>query len=296
MQKHFNAGSPCRWLIRFAVITFCSILQCSVALAQDYLGKVGFPAFSTNQPVQDGVINVANGNLHIEIQVGNFPQRRLPGLSEKFVYDSRSWKIINTGTSEYWSSSGGWSYSNGYAQARANYTQTNVPCGAGSYTVYSDYTWQDEHGTIRYFPVSTAQDNGSGCQLPYPTSATGYANDSSGYQVSASGMSAVVYYPDGTQFTPAGEADVSTTTDANGNQVVWNLEFDPVDSLGRTPVKNPWINDPTHYYVLNSQGSTDTFTLLTGNVNVSTNFGQAGVTEYSGTVNTYQSIALPDPQ
>lgn len=94
-----------------------------------------------------------------------------------------------------------------------------------------------------------------------------------------------VYAPDGTQVHP-------TVKDTNGNY------FDSQDTLGRTPITvvtncdgNP---NKTCYDIVNSQGNPSRVTVTTTSINVSTNFGQAGVTEYSGAITVIQSIALPD--
>ncbi|MFY9531631.1 MAG: RHS repeat-associated core domain-containing protein [Candidatus Acidiferrales bacterium] len=104
--------------------------------------------------------------------------------------------------------------------------------------------------------------------------------------------SAVIYAPDGTEAFP-------THQDTNGNSYSTTApNFDIVDQLGRTPVTTV-TNCNGHsnqvcYNVLNSQGSTSTYTVTTESIAVSTNFGQSGATEYSGNITAVQSIQLPD--
>jgi hypothetical protein len=67
------------------------------ASAQDYLTATGNPTFSVNIPVENGYINVANGNLHMEIPIATHTQRGALQLNERFVYDSKIWKIVQNG-------------------------------------------------------------------------------------------------------------------------------------------------------------------------------------------------------
>jgi hypothetical protein len=48
----------------------------SVARAQlDYSVQIGRPTFTTPSPVEMGFVNLANGNLHLEIPLGSFRER-----------------------------------------------------------------------------------------------------------------------------------------------------------------------------------------------------------------------------
>src|SRR5277367_1788292 len=59
------------------------------AEAQGYLTSTGTPPFSAPEPVEYGFTDTANGNLHLEIPLGSFPQRGSnQGLAVKLVYDS----------------------------------------------------------------------------------------------------------------------------------------------------------------------------------------------------------------
>ena len=64
--------------------------------AQDYLAQPGIPSFTTSEPVEAGFINLANGNLHLEIPLASYPQRGSLGYSLVAVYDSRIWKKVGT--------------------------------------------------------------------------------------------------------------------------------------------------------------------------------------------------------
>jgi hypothetical protein len=97
---------------------------------------------------------------------------------------------------------------------------------------------------------------------------------------------ASVWAPDGTFFHPY----VTTgPKDTNGNYVSTS-----VDTLGRTPVTKTTNGNQIYYDIPDSRGSTRRYTVTTQTINVSTNFGQSGVSEWSGTVTVFQSIQLPD--
>jgi hypothetical protein len=50
-----------------------------------------------NLPIDNGYINVANGDVHLEIPLGNHPQRGEVTVNESIVYDSRFWHIGTSG-------------------------------------------------------------------------------------------------------------------------------------------------------------------------------------------------------
>src|SRR5216684_3839859 len=81
-----------RTLIAFAIALM--FLLASVCQAQTYLNSTGVPTFSTLSTVENGVVNLSNGNLHLEIDLGAFPQRGRVKLAAKLVYDSRIWQVV----------------------------------------------------------------------------------------------------------------------------------------------------------------------------------------------------------
>src|ERR1700749_4406192 len=91
------------------------------AHAQNYLYATGNPTFSAQIPIENGFINVNNGDIHIEIPLAVHQQRGRLTLNERLVYDSRIWKIaLNPNTGGNWwqptnvpNSMGGWSFYSG---------------------------------------------------------------------------------------------------------------------------------------------------------------------------------------
>lgn len=70
MSSQFQVNSR----IRVSLVVLAGLLVgvAVPAKAQSYLQNVGVPPFTTKQPVENGFINVANGNLHLEIPLAPF--------------------------------------------------------------------------------------------------------------------------------------------------------------------------------------------------------------------------------
>ena len=79
---------------RAPVIFLLLMMFVAVCNAQDYVSQTGSPAFSANQPVVFGFVNLANGNIHLEIPIASAPQRGELAFALKLVYDSRIWQVV----------------------------------------------------------------------------------------------------------------------------------------------------------------------------------------------------------
>jgi hypothetical protein len=66
----------------------------SAAHAQSYVYATGNPSFSTQIPIENGSINVNNGEIHMEIPLATHTQRGRIPLVESLEYDSRIWQIV----------------------------------------------------------------------------------------------------------------------------------------------------------------------------------------------------------
>ena len=280
-------------------VSLLLLVLSSQSHAQAYLHSTGFPSFSVIHPVEGGGIDLSNGNLHIEIPVATYRQRGGGILRQSFTYDSRIWQINTNGASQAWGqdTSAGWHVQLGFSNQDVTMDNSSVPCGTGSYTLYNNYRWTDEHRTAHFFPISIAANIPTGCTPPANV-LTGYATDSSGFFISANAASPTIpniLYPNGTTFTPANDFDnTAKITDPNGNQLLLDTASAILtDTLGRQPnysffAQNPAFSEP------NSQGGTSTYQPSQGVVPATTAFGQSGVAEFSGNVSTFQSISLPD--
>lgn len=286
------------------IATFVLVLS-PTSDAQSYLNAISGSQFAAPAPVEKGFVNLANGNLHIEIPISAAPQRGRRGFAASLVYDSRIWKVV-TGSSSTWqptnvpNSMGGWRLVTSADPGVVNYTQIGTSCTynppppaqqqqVGDGYQDTNFTWTDPSGVAHPFAISTSQTYSTVCSSASSSpNAIGYATDSSGLKISITNYSAaVVYGRDGSQLYP-------TVTDSNGNYFSNDTNGNVVDTLKRTQVTKTTNGNLIYYDVLNSQGSTSRFTVTTTTINVNTSFGQSGVTEYSGSFAAIQSITLPD--
>jgi RHS repeat-associated protein len=262
-------------------VALCCVLAKS-ARAQDYLEASGSPTFSAPEPVELGFTDSANGNLHIEVPFGSYPQRgsKQP-LTVKEVYDSTGvWTVFCGSASCQWSPLYGTGTEFRFITSAAGSTVTGFYCGQLDMNLCG-YIFTSPIGTQRYFYFTS-----SSCPVPNV-----HAADSSGYMVVPCGPN--VYAPDGTLVYEQGSGIAAE--DSNGNYV-----SPTVDTLGRQiPVPTTACNsipNETCYDLPNSQGGTSTsrYTVTTATIPVQTNFGESGVSEYTGTIQVVQNILLPD--
>jgi RHS repeat-associated protein len=280
------------WLLGLAATLVCSLLASPVR-AQNYLGQTGAPTFTTALPVELGFLNAANGNLHLTVPLGSFPQRGSLPFASGLVYDSSIW--LNTGSS--WqpinvpNSWGGWRMispaKTGTKYSNGNSILCDTPPPYTSYTIYTGFSWTAPDGTFHFFNILTEYDPNN-CDQGNQPNGDSFATDSSGYHMYVTNYGvAVVYASDGTQVYP-------TPEDTNGNYFSTDSYGNAIDTLGRTPITTTTNGSTVTYTVLNSQGTTSSYVVTTESISVSTAFHRSGVTEYSGSLTVIQKITLPD--
>jgi len=286
--------------------------------AQNYLYGTGNPVWGINIPIENGFINVANGNVHMEIPIGSQPQRGGLPLTETLVYDSRIWQIVDTGSSVSFQpvSTDGWALG-GTAIAGSGATQSivneSVPCNGSGSQGYEEaiYTYVDMEGTshvfapgIYYLYGTTCSDGNTGgitnTNMAAGTSYSAYAVDGSGYYLTVYNQSC--YGSDTCQiavaFDPSG--NLPGTEDRNGNIITETYSEPPntwtwTDTLFRNSFV--WTNansTTTDLNVMTIGGAQKQYTVNWETINVNTDFAQSGVTDYSGTLTVIHSLILPD--
>lgn len=266
------------------------VIGAGLAEAQDYITAVGRPTFTTHDSVELGFVNVANGNMHLEIPLATFPQRGR-AVDIRMVYDSRIWRVFDDGVSRSWQPTNvpgaGWRFVSSVDRGSVTYEEAYFDCGDGTWTfLYGPFYWTAPDGTVRKFAIST-REGVPQCLIDRP-GGSAMAEDSSGFRMNVTNYTiATVIAPDGTQLYP-------TAKDTNGNYFSVDANGNIIDTLQRTPVTKTVVGNQTHYDILTSQGTRSRYTVTTTTINVNTNFGQAGVTEYAGTLTVVQSIAFPD--
>jgi RHS repeat-associated protein len=295
--------------MKTSYLLICLLVASTVTPAvhsQNYVYATGNPSFSTQIPIENGFINVNNGEIHMEIPLATHTQRGRIPLNESLVYDSRIWQIVQ-GSGSSWSptnlpnSMGGWRLvTNNTVQAPtySSYIQY-MNCGPGNsrepiLDTFWNLAWADPGGTNHLFDTSLSQMPPSPCNPNPPYyPAYGSAMDGSGYSMTATynpstgGLNCVVYDVHGNEVYPV-------VQDSNGNYFSSDSSGNLVDTLGRTPVKTTRNGTQITYSVLGFNGARNNYTVTTETVYYHTAFGQQAVADVSGSFTAIQSIELPD--
>jgi RHS repeat-associated protein len=280
-------GGRHRWLLLTLSLTWLFGPTVTEVRGQiDYLTVIGKPSPDATLPVENGYVDAGTGNLHLEIPLGSFPQRGLPTLTAKLVYDSRIWQLV----SGVWqptnvaNSLGGWRFILTGGPGSVSYSTYPWNDGNGNYgNTFMYFTWSAPDGTTHSFPLKTY----TAVSNPSPN-AQGIATDASGYYMYVTGYTtAAVYAPDGTQVYPSEK-------DSNGNYFGKDANGNLTDTSSGAPVTARTCGSNTCYDVWNSQWGLSTYTVKTQSVSVSTNFAQPSTTEDSGSFAAISEVDLPD--
>jgi len=307
MRRVLRVGMQLTLLVAFANLP---------AVAQNYLYGTGNPVWGINIPIENGFINVANGNVHMEIPIGNQPQRGSLPLNETVVYDSRIWQIVNSGTSYSFQpvSGGGWTlggsaYTSGSLQANDPVNET-VPCSGSSGSqgyMETTYTWADSSGTAHMFAPGIYSlyapncPNGNTGGINNTSTGSAYAVDGSGYYLSVvpytvngyTTSAAIVYDQNGNSPTLLEDRNgnyIDLAYTSSSNAWTWT------DTLGRKAFVETIANSSTvNLGVITVGGATKPYTLNYETINVSVpDNWQSGVSSYSGPLTVAKSLNLPD--
>jgi RHS repeat-associated protein len=285
---------------------------------QSYLQTVGVPVFDPKLPVQNGFINTSNGDLHLEIPLGNFQQRGGHQFKAALMYDSNIWVDVGGG---WWDPT---NVPDGYG---GTMTPLGGPAGwrlvtsasKGGIHFSAAYSWCSHDGKIEsitytgwYWVAPDGTNHGSfhTGSIQFPTVRTvqtfqtfcghgaGDTPASDGVEINGSGYHMyVTNYTTVAVFAPNGTR-VNAAEDSNGNYSTYTSSANPsplTDELGRNLITTTVNGNNIYYDVLNSQGSTSRYTVTTETLNVSTGFLPCNsCTEYRATIIEIQSIQLPD--
>ncbi len=301
-----------RTALLLCLAALCLAMTSRSLLAQDYLTATGNPTFGVNIPVENGFINVTNGNLHLEFHLATHKQRGALNLDEKLVYDSRIWMIGHYSNYYWWPTNvpnttidqGGWRFVTGAETGTMSYiyasgSSTDVQCPVPPYNSVDTITvetpsWSDPSGTVHTFAGTLTTDDNQCAGTYTQTVQAGSATDGSGYQmIGDSSGNPVIVDNNGTQVYPQ-------VTDRYGNYWSTDANGNLIDDLGRTPVIVTKNGNVTYYDVLAPNGPIDNnglrvrYTVTTAPIQINTAFNEQPVQEWSGTLSPVQSIQLPD--
>jgi len=161
--------------------------------------KCGSSDIHSEDPVEYGFINAANGNLHLEIPVASFPQRAVWWTKFRSSMTASIGAMAGA-VGRLWRRQ--WPcYVGRYGKCFIRGTRLGycAPVDDYSWAVYSPWIWTAPNGTQHSFNISTSGPI-------YPTvcpgtgtpSASGYASDGTGFYISITNYTtATVYAPDG---------------------------------------------------------------------------------------------------
>ena len=297
-----------------ALLCFTLLPALFSAAGQDYLYATGTPVYSTSLPIDHGVVNVNNGEIHLEIPLTAKQQRGDLVLNETLTYDSRIWKIIDNGGTYFWqpsnvpNSAGGWILPANTGSGNITYTMDQGsepnPCSdaAGarrSFTAYDRWTWTEANGTRHVFAGATTTRyahpvdcNGDPLGTDHASS---YAIDGSGYTVSVSKYKIpTIYNLHGTAYYPTvlGAANPAGTniTDRNGNYWSTDSSGNLLDTSGVAPILTSSSGNQTFYDVLGAGGVRQRYTITMTTVSFNTAFKQSAVDDQPGSFSAIQSI------
>ena len=307
-------------------LSFCLFALCLAGLfrvakgqSSTYLNATGNPSFGVNFPIENGFINISNGNLHMEFPFATHPQRGALNLNERLVYDSRIWMIGCYSNCYFWpnnipntpNTQAGWRFVTGAETGALGSFFTY----AGDYTCDADassgnhfhgstqyFTWSDPSGTVHTFDAAWSKLTSDCGNAPSnPQSISGSATDASGYSIQGSGYSdgdptIAILDNTGTQVYPQ-------IIDRYGNYFSSDTNGNVIDSVGRTPIIVTKSGSITYYDVLapngpiNNNGTRVRYIVTTAPVSIGTTFnpsGQLGVQDWNGTLSPVQNIQLPN--
>lgn len=289
-----------QFLFSFAMLIILVVFS-EPAFGQDYLTSTGMPSFGTPDPVALGSVDASEGNLHLSIPLGSYPQR---GTSQPepitLEYDSNIWTVEPLGDGAIWEPSNGPAYFNKGGWYFSFLAQA-MPQSGGYQVNYQncteDWPWMDQSGTTHMFHLTTIGGD-SNC----PSEASAYATDSSGYEMFEwNNGDMAVYAPDGTlayqwPYVQDSHGNDIVSEDSNGNYL---SSPDPnvssiIDTLGR-PIAVYGGSGPDNTVTLMTSQGTAQYQVTYTSIPVNTNFQEPGVEESGNTsITVIRSLTLPD--
>lgn len=267
----------------------------------------GTPPWASLNSGPFDVVNLGSLNGHFDISVRSKAGRVTP-FTYDITYDTSIWYPTTVNGQQTWqpASAYGWNFPTIAAGYLTNQTVATVtePCDPPNnmnpitFYVYAYWTYHDIKGGTH--PTNITNNNlppNNGCtNFGQPSSGT--TTDGSQYtiNVAAGSGSATVTGTDGKLYSlPINPSTtVSTTTDANGNEITSDASGNITDTLGTVALSASGISPKTFKYTA-PNGSTATWTMNYTSYNIKTNFGCSGVAEYTANgVSLPTSLVLPD--
>jgi hypothetical protein len=202
--KRFHCPDVRRW---FLLLVFVALLLGASApelsAQSGYLLSIGVPTFTTQLPVENGFVNLSNGDLHIEIPLGFYPERAGRPVSLSFVYDSAIWQVVSSSwqPTNVPNAQGGWKlFDTMYGGAINSDSNCSFDGYGGGGCTYDNFSWTAADGTQRFFEAETWYSCDDYYNCDYSADDYEHATDGSGYFLHAFyNGSAWATAPDGNQ-------------------------------------------------------------------------------------------------
>jgi len=276
--------------------------------AQSYLTSTGTPSFATPEPVELGSVDASNGNLHLSIPLGSYPQR---GSSQPepvtLEYDSNIWATypsVNDFFVPQWMPTNGPAYfsQGGWHFSFLTYSGAMTLATVATQDCTMDQSWMDQNGTTHYFHLKTGGSVNNGC----PLEDDAFATDSSGYHMFIwlfyLGLGytqfSAIYAPDGTLVSSfnidiADESGI-ISKDSNGNYLS-SPGFGMLDTLDRQIAVGSGLSPGSDQVTVSTSQGTASYNSTWASITVNTNFQQPNIEE-SGKMQlqVMTSLTLPD--
>src|SRR5579859_1361251 len=279
------------WKLRFAVL-ICLMAFFSGIGAQAQVAT-GTPPFGSFAGGPD-VINLADINVHWGFPIIDKAGRGL-GFHYSLAFDNSIWNVVSVNGQNTWqpvNSTFGWTRQTEAMSGYMTYDAPSNPCGA----IYNNWVYHDPAGTLHSF--GTLAVGATACGLSQ--SASGTANDGSGYTTTVYATpSATVYPASGGSIVPPlqNATGAAQITDNNGNYIISSDGVTFYDTMGiwQMTIANQGGPYPTSYTVRTPGGSSAATNISYASYNVQTNFGCSGIAEYGPTsVPLLSTITYPD--
>ncbi len=238
-----------------------------------YDGNQPLPPFGSFSGSNFDTVSLQNGNLHIRIPLGSWPQRGGKVLTADFIYDSPTWSMTTTVailnnirqvTKTVEPSGGGWQLSTNWGSWEVSSTHDTFTCSGTGLVVSDWHLWnvRDPQGMLHPLDLVTGGTGPGGCISPITSSPT---MDGTGMMVDIGSTPPTIRLKDGSKIVLSGNSPFFTASsyeDANGNLIGLT------DALNRTLVSsanNTQASPPNiQYFVTDSNGQQRTYQMTYG--------------------------------
>jgi hypothetical protein len=92
-RKMSSTNLKAALLTTVILVLLCGPLTGHAQYSHDFASMIGEPSHAHMLPVRFGMVNLENGNLHLEIPLYSLPERGGSSYDVKLIYDSYNWEL-----------------------------------------------------------------------------------------------------------------------------------------------------------------------------------------------------------